>query len=273
MSSDLTSAGGGSGITALTGDVTASGTGSVPSTIANDAVTYAKIQNVSATDKLLGRSAAGAGDVQEITCTAAGRALIDDADAAAQRTTMGVADFTGDSGAGGTAGRVPAPAVGDASKFLKGNGTWATPASGPSYAVLGTQFDTTSLTPADTGLSVSLTAGNRYVFEVRVGQTIDAIGAAAISLVFSGTSSALLVTAAYYDGNNAGAVVAIGTGNNFVAVDKNFTGSDAGTSAYVYFGAITVSGSGTLSLQYAQRNVSVSPSSVLVGSSILTQVV
>jgi hypothetical protein len=55
-----------------------------------DAVTYAKIQNVSATDKVLGRSTAGAGDVEEITCTAAGRALIDDADAAAQRTTLGL---------------------------------------------------------------------------------------------------------------------------------------------------------------------------------------
>lgn len=74
---------------ALTGDVTASA-GSNTLTIANDAVTYAKMQNVSATDKILGRSTAGAGDVEEITCTAAGRALLDDADAAAQRTTLGV---------------------------------------------------------------------------------------------------------------------------------------------------------------------------------------
>jgi hypothetical protein len=67
----------------------------VKSTIATadvdaDAITYAKIQNVSATDKLLGRSTVGAGDVEEIACTAAGRALIDDADAAAQRVTLKV---------------------------------------------------------------------------------------------------------------------------------------------------------------------------------------
>lgn len=74
----------------LTGDVTGSGTGSFAATIANDAVTYAKMQNVSATDKLLGRSTAGAGDVEEIACTAAGRALLDDADAATQRTTLGL---------------------------------------------------------------------------------------------------------------------------------------------------------------------------------------
>jgi hypothetical protein len=54
-------------------------------------VTYAKIQNASATDNLLGRSSAGAGAIEEITCSAAGRALIDDADAAAQRTTLGLA--------------------------------------------------------------------------------------------------------------------------------------------------------------------------------------
>jgi uncharacterized protein with putative carbohydrate binding module/uncharacterized protein DUF5907 len=58
--------------------------------IADAAVTYAKIQDVTATDKVLGRATAGAGDVEEIACTAAGRALIDDTDAAAQRTTLGL---------------------------------------------------------------------------------------------------------------------------------------------------------------------------------------
>lgn len=56
----------------------------------NGAVTYAKLQNVSATDRLLGRSTAGAGVVEEITCTAAGRALLDDATASDQRTTLGL---------------------------------------------------------------------------------------------------------------------------------------------------------------------------------------
>lgn len=82
----------------LTGDVTGSGTGTFAATIANDAVTYAKIQNVSATDKLLGRSSVGAGDVEEIACTAAGRALIDDADASEQRTTLGLGTLATQSG-------------------------------------------------------------------------------------------------------------------------------------------------------------------------------
>lgn len=51
----------------LTGDVTGTGTGSFAATIANDAVTFAKIQNVTA-DKLLGRgNGGGTGDTQEIT--------------------------------------------------------------------------------------------------------------------------------------------------------------------------------------------------------------
>lgn len=57
------------GITQLTGDVTAGpGNGSQAATIASGAVTYAKIQDVSAASRLLGRgSASGSGDVEEIT--------------------------------------------------------------------------------------------------------------------------------------------------------------------------------------------------------------
>lgn len=56
------------------GDVTSVADGA--QTIANSAVTYAKIQNVSATDKVLGRATTGAGAVEEIACTAGGRSLM-----------------------------------------------------------------------------------------------------------------------------------------------------------------------------------------------------
>ena len=79
------------------GDITVSASGATW-TIDSQAVTYAKIQNVSATDKLLGRSTAGAGSVEEITCTAAGRALLDDLDAAAQRTTLNLGTLATQSG-------------------------------------------------------------------------------------------------------------------------------------------------------------------------------
>ena len=54
-----------------TGDVT----GATALTIANAAVSYAKIQNVSATDKILGRVSSGAGVVEEISTTGSGNVV------------------------------------------------------------------------------------------------------------------------------------------------------------------------------------------------------
>lgn len=76
----------------LTGPVTSSGN---VTTITNAAVTYAKIQDVSATDKLLGRSTSGAGVVEEIACTPFARTILDDADAATVRATIGAGTGSG----------------------------------------------------------------------------------------------------------------------------------------------------------------------------------
>jgi hypothetical protein len=55
---------------ALTGDVTASA-GSNSTTIAAGTVTYAKLQDVSATSRLIGRKTAGSGDAEEVTTSEA----------------------------------------------------------------------------------------------------------------------------------------------------------------------------------------------------------
>lgn len=61
---------GSGGINQLTGDVTAGpGSGSQAATIANNAVTYAKLQDASATARILSRITAGAGDWEEATIT------------------------------------------------------------------------------------------------------------------------------------------------------------------------------------------------------------
>ncbi len=61
-----TGGGGGAGITDLSGDVVATGPGSVPATIQTHAVTYAKIQSETAST-LLGNPTGSTANVQEIT--------------------------------------------------------------------------------------------------------------------------------------------------------------------------------------------------------------
>lgn len=51
-------------------------------------------------------------------------------DLSATIVTSMLDNFVGDSGSGGTKGLVPAPASGDSTKFLKGDGTWATVSGG-----------------------------------------------------------------------------------------------------------------------------------------------
>lgn len=51
----------------LSGDVMGSGTAGVAATIANNAVSYAKMQDIAATARVIGRKTAGAGDPEELT--------------------------------------------------------------------------------------------------------------------------------------------------------------------------------------------------------------
>lgn len=53
----------------LSGDVSGTGTTAITATIGNNIVTYAKMQDISATQRVLGRNTAGAGDTEEVTAS------------------------------------------------------------------------------------------------------------------------------------------------------------------------------------------------------------
>jgi hypothetical protein len=142
------------------------------------AVTYDKIQNVSATDRLLGRSTAGAGSVEEITCTSAGRALLDDADAATQRATLGL----------GT--------------IATGNGTWT---DGGSFSGTSSGTNTGDQTITLTG-DVTGTGTGSFATTIAASAVTEA--AIATNAVTTGKILANAVTAEKLDDDSAAVVAA-----------------------------------------------------------------
>lgn len=103
---------------AMSGDATLANTGAI--TIANSAVTNAKLANM-AQSTFKGRAASsGTGAPIDLSATQA---------------TAILNPMVGDSGAGGVQGLVPAPATGDATKCLSGAGTFVACAGGGSGSV------------------------------------------------------------------------------------------------------------------------------------------
>ena len=131
--------------------------------LADDAVTYDKLQNVSTTDRLLGRSSVGAGNVEEIPLTAAGRALLDDANAAAQRTTLGLGTI----------------ATQDASNVAITGGT----------ITGGTVTGIIDLAVADGGTGASTASGARTNLGVAIGSNVQAYDAGLQSIAGLTTSA------------------------------------------------------------------------------------
>ena len=115
-----------SAITALTGDVTAAGPGSVAATIAANAVTYAKMQAVTAASSLLGRGTAGGTPVREISLGAGLSMTSDVLDAVSGGG--GINQLTGDVTAGPGTGSQAATIANNAvttAKILDANVTLA----------------------------------------------------------------------------------------------------------------------------------------------------
>lgn len=173
---------------AHTGDVTTAA-GAVATTIANDVVTNAKLADMAAST-IKGRRTT-TGDPEDLT--------------GAQATAL-LSAMVGDSGSGGVKGLVPAPATGDATKFLTGAGTWSSPA--------GAGDVTGPLSSVDSEL---------VLFNGTTGKSIKAGG---------------LPNAQYarMDGTNAGP---LGDRNFFINAEftvnqRNFTGNTVAAGAYCY---------------------------------------
>ena len=177
-----------SDITALTGDVTASGSGSVTATISNDAVSNAKLANM-ANGTIKGRTNAGTGDPEDLT--------------GAQATAL-LSNMVGDSGSGGTKGLAPAPASGDsaAGKFLKADGTWAVPTFSPTAKYI--------ISYQDTGRSY--VAGDRIQFNTSLYDTTSGAVTTGSSWKFQPNRAAYYLVSSSVLGT---------TGSQAIAVYKN----------------------------------------------------
>lgn len=179
--------------------------------LVDDAVTYAKMQNVSATDKLLGRSTSGSGNVEEITCTSFIRTMLDDADGNAVKTTLGI------------------PAAGDVElgrglPFALDNWSSATPAT-PTLLANGRQ----ALKFPDSGTTVAILEG-----EVPP----NFVGTGTIKLKLDWVSSAT-------SGNNIRWLVA----TEFIAVNTSMAADSFGSdTATVVSDSTTANGRATVTI-------------------------
>lgn len=223
----------------LTGDVTASVSGGTGvATIANDAVTYAKMQNVSAASKLIGRGDSGAGDPQEITL---GTGL------AMSGTTL---NGTASTPPGGSSGQVQfnnAGAFGGAAALV--------------YAASGSHLTATALTAADVPVVAKGTtsqSGDLFECQNTSGTVLFRVSSGGTPSAQSGTDSERFGAGASNAGNYSVAVGrdAATSGTFSVAIGRAASATETGGAGSTVVGANSTSnGSGNAILGAGQTIV------------------
>ena len=185
--------------------------------IIDAAVTNAKLANM-AQATIKGRAAgAGAGAPADLTATQA---------------TAILNPFTGDAGSGGLKGLVPAPAAGDAPKFLKGDGTWGAISAG-------------TVTSIDvSGGSSGLTFANG---PVTISGTITLSGGQ-LSVPYGGTGRGSLDSGAIILGNGTSAVGFLGPD----AAGKIPISNGSGFGMQAVGGDATITAGGTVTVTRVQ---------------------
>ncbi len=157
----------GGGISSLTGDVTATGPGAAAATIANAAVTLAKIANAAANSKLVGSGSAGSGAAYSELTLGSGLSM--------SGTTLSA------TGSGGTVTTTGSPATGNLTKFTgastisNGDLTGDVTTTGTLATTLKTAAKTRAITLGLDGGGSAITTGIKADVSVPYACTITAV--------------------------------------------------------------------------------------------------